>query len=189
MSSWPIRRVQRLALCAGAEAGFMVAGIEHDQAALLHEGVDLGEGRVRQRARVVAHRPIEDREEGQLVLVDIDSHGLGRLERGAGAQDFAQSRQAFLAGAIDLGVAGDDISQTRAKSGLQGEIVGRARGVRSRHFIRGRRFARRRLLRLDRLSRGQKRGGKEEDDARGKGPATEAQAAAQHQHGENVGDE
>ena len=47
--------------------------------------------RVGERARILAHRPIENREEGEFVFVDIDAHGFGRLEGGARAQDLAQS--------------------------------------------------------------------------------------------------
>src|SRR5581483_9428456 len=69
----------------------LVAGVEDDQPALLHIGVDLGERRVGERLRVVAHRPIEDGEEGQLVLVDVHADRVGRLERGPRAKHLAQA--------------------------------------------------------------------------------------------------
>ena len=81
---------QRLALGVGAgHRRVLVARVEDDEAALLHEGVDLGERRVGEGLSVLAHRPVQNREEGELVLVDVDAHGLGGLERGAGGQHLA----------------------------------------------------------------------------------------------------
>jgi hypothetical protein len=70
-----------LILLAAGEGAVMVLRIEYDHAALLHEGVDLGERRVGERLCILAHGPIENREEGQLVLVDVDAHGFGGFER------------------------------------------------------------------------------------------------------------
>ena len=102
----------------------LVARVEDDEAALLHEGVDLGERRVGEGLGVLAHRPVKQGEEGELVLIDVDAHRVGRLEGGAGAQHLAQTRQTFLADAIDIGVAGNDVSEVRLKRGLEREVVG-----------------------------------------------------------------
>ena len=101
----------------------MIAGVEDDHAALLHEGIDLGECRVGERARILPHRPIQQREEGELVLVDIDAHRLAGLERGAGGEHLAQSRQAPR-GSVDLRVAGHDVSELGLERGLKRKIVG-----------------------------------------------------------------
>ncbi len=158
----------------------MVARVEDDEAALLHEGVHLGERGVGERARVLAHRPIEDGEEGELVLVDVDAHGFGRLERGAGAQDLAQSRQSFFAGAIDVWVAGDDVSKMRLQRGLQREVI---RGG-GRHGRRGRGCC---ILRPYRGRRGsQNRQRQQGGGARRCGAAAPSPARAQQQQSENV---
>ena len=154
----------------------MIARIEDDEAALLHEGIDLGERRVGKWARVLAHRPIEEGKEGKLVLLDVDTHGVGGLERGAGAQHLAQSRQSLLAGAVDLRIAGDDIGEPRVQGGLAGEIVGRW----------GRRIFGGLLCNGGRSQGGPKCCGNEDGDTCGGDPAAETKTAAQHQHGENV---
>ena len=186
MSSWPIRRVSAL-VCAPVpeNRGLVVARIEHDQAALLHEGIHLGERRVRERLHVLAHRPIQDREEGKLVLIDIDAHRIGRLERGARAQHLAQPAQAFLAGAIDFGIAGDDVSEMGLQRGLQREIGGRGGRRRGPGF----RSRCRSVLRRGAMAGCRQERQREQDGAGRGGAAAEPHPAAQHQHGKDIDDE
>ena len=81
---------QRLALKPTArDRAFLVAGVEDDEPALLHEGIDLGQRLVGERLGVLADRPVQKREERKLVLVDVDAHGLGGLQRGARGEHFA----------------------------------------------------------------------------------------------------
>ena len=146
---------------------------------MLHEGVDLGERRVGERLGVLAHRPIEDREEGELVLVDVDAHRLGRLERGAGAQAPCSARQAFLAD-VDRSVGSPvmHISEMGLKRGLHREIVGGRSSLASvRCCVSAPRRRRRQRQERER----------EQDGGRLRGgAAAKAATRAQHQHGENV---
>ena len=176
MSSWPISRVRPwLCSAAAAERVLLVAGIEDDEAALLHEGIDLGERRVRQRLGVFRHRPIEDREEGQVVVVDVDAHRLAGLERGARGEHLAQSGQALAARLVDLRIAGDDISEMGLERSVEVEVLAARCRVR-------------RLLRLG-LGRGVRHGNegeRKEHGRRGWSAAPEAEARAQQDHGENI---
>ena len=60
----------------------VVAGVENDESAFLHVGIDLGDDRIGQRFGGGKHRPIEDRIECDFVLADIDGGGFARLDGG-----------------------------------------------------------------------------------------------------------
>ena len=100
-----------------------VAGVEQHGAALLHVGVDAVE-RVRRRLRRARHdRPVDQREEGELVAREVEADRLAGLERGALREEQRQALQAGLADVVDLGVAGDDIGE----AGLRASTSSRTR--------------------------------------------------------------
>ena len=100
-----------------------VAGIEQYGAALFHVGVDAVERVLRRLGRARYHRPVDQREERQFVMRRIDADGIAGLERGALGEEQRQSRHARLDDGIDVGIAGDDISQPRLRDRLDREII------------------------------------------------------------------
>src|ERR1700675_1583380 len=58
-----------------------VAGVEHHRAALLHVSVDQVDGVLRRLRRSRYHRPIDQREECQLVMRGIDADGIAGFQR------------------------------------------------------------------------------------------------------------
>ena len=57
------------------------------------------------------HRPVEQREEDQLVVLDIDRHRVAGLDRGAPVEDVVEADETGAALVVDLGVAGPDIGE------------------------------------------------------------------------------
>ena len=94
----------------------------------------------RQRLGVLEHRPVEDREERDLVLDDVDADGIARLDGGAHGEDAAQACEAELAGLVGLLVAGQHVAERdvlgRASGRWRRSLAGRrCRGARSRGGI------------------------------------------------------
>ena len=56
-------------------------------------------------------RPVDQREEGELVARDVEADRLAGFERGALGEKQREALQAGLADVVDLGVAGDDIGE------------------------------------------------------------------------------
>ena len=90
-----------------------VAGVEQDHAAGAQIAVELGIGLVRRAAAGSRRdRPVEEREERQLVGLQIDRHRVGRLDRGArGKASATGPRSPACATLVELRVAGDDMGQ------------------------------------------------------------------------------
>ena len=89
----------------------IVLGVEEDHAALLHVGVDLGKRGFRQRPGICQHRPVEDREEGDLVGEDVDGERLARLHGGARDQELAEADEALAARLVGGGIAGEHVAE------------------------------------------------------------------------------
>ena len=100
-----------------------VAGVEQHRAALLHVGVELVDGVLRWLRRAGDHRPVHQREEGEFIARRIDTDRLAGFQRGALREKQRQARQAGLHDRIDIGVAGQDIGETRLRNSLDGEVV------------------------------------------------------------------
>ena len=81
--------------------------------------------RIRGHRGIAENRPIEDREKGQVIALDINADGGRRIDRGAVADDIAEARQALQTYVIRGAVAGDDIGQAGLEGVLQGEIIRR----------------------------------------------------------------
>ena len=90
----------------------IVLGVEDDHAALLHVGVDLGERRFGNSARVGKHGPVEQGIEGDLVALDVDGERLARLHRRARDQELVEADQALAAGLVGGPIAGEDVAET-----------------------------------------------------------------------------
>ena len=67
-------------------------------------------------------RPVDQREERQLVARDVEADRLAGFERGALREEQRQALQAGLADAVDLGVAGDDVGEPGLDRRLHGEV-------------------------------------------------------------------
>ena len=67
----------------------------------------------RGRCRARHDRPVDQREERQLVAREVEPDRLAGFERGALREEQRQALQAGLADVVDLGVAGDDIGEPR----------------------------------------------------------------------------
>ena len=105
-----------------------VARVEQHGAALLHVGVDARQ-RGRRRARRARHdRPVDQREERELVARRIEPDRLAGFQRGALREEQREALQAELAEIVDLGVAGDDVGEPRLGGDLLGEFF--RRGIR-----------------------------------------------------------
>ena len=75
-----------------AEIGAVLARVEEDRAAVLHIGVELGESGRRGHGRIGRDRPVDQRKEDDLVLLDIDADRIARLDRGALQERVAETR-------------------------------------------------------------------------------------------------
>ena len=106
-----------------------VASVEQNGAALFHVGVDAGERLGRRLWRAWHDRPVDQREERELIAADIDADRIAGLERGALGQKQGQALQAGFAHGIRLGVAGHDIGEVGLDGGLGGELIGRRVGL------------------------------------------------------------
>ncbi len=100
-----------------------VAGVEQHRAALLHIGVDARERLARGLRRARHDRPVDQREEGELVARRIEADRLAGFERGALREEQRQALQAGLADAVDLGVAGDDVGEARLQRRFRRMLV------------------------------------------------------------------
>ena len=82
------------------------------------------------RARRARHdRPVDQREERELVARRIEPDRLAGFERGALREEQREALQARLADVVDLGIAGDDVGEARVGRDLLGEVVGRRIGL------------------------------------------------------------
>ena len=111
----------------GRHALAVVLGVEDDHAALLHVGVDLGERRLGQRPRIGQHRPVEDREEGDLVGEDVDGERLTGLHGRALDQETGRARSGPAGSPRRWRVAGQHVAEGDLGGGLDGARVVAAR--------------------------------------------------------------
>ena len=89
----------------------LVARVEEDRAAGREEAVEPLD-RLRRRLRLARHhRPVEQREEHELVTLDIDFHRRRRLDRGAAVEHVGQAGEPGADLGVDLGDAGADIGE------------------------------------------------------------------------------
>src|SRR5690606_36832094 len=149
--------------------------------ALLHVGVDLGERRVRERARIRQHGPIEDREERDLVGRDIDAEGLARLDGGSSCEYAADAEEAGAARIVRRGIAGQHVGKGDLAGCLYGKLQIAARWYRR---ARWRLWPRLRACRATR-ERESSYGGKNESGRRGgcrRPPAAASQQALKQEH-------
>ena len=86
---------------------------------------------VARRLRRARHdRPVDQREERQLVAGGIEPDRIAGFERGALREKQREALQAGLADVVDLGVAGDDIGEPRLDRRLHGVVTVLRKGVR-----------------------------------------------------------
>ena len=83
----------------------IIAGVEHDHAAVFHVGVDLGDDGIGQRLRRIEHRPVQHRIKRDLVFSDIDTKGLAGLNRSAGGEHFAKANETGAADVVGFFIA------------------------------------------------------------------------------------
>ncbi len=81
------------------------------------------------RGASAVDRPVDQREEGQLVALDVDGHRLGRLHRGARRERLAQTGEPGLGDAVDVRVAGGDVGEPRLQRRAHGEVEVRLTGA------------------------------------------------------------
>lgn len=90
---------QLFALGRGAAAGpcaHRVAGVEDHEPATLHIGFELAQGLGRGDRAAGHDRPVQHREEGELVAVGIEADSLAGFERGARAEHDVEAGKAGL---------------------------------------------------------------------------------------------
>lgn len=95
---------------AGQEAGG-VAGVEEDHAALAKIVLDAVDGCGVQGGMLGWHRPVEEREDGELVDGRIDRHGVAGLDRGPLFQHAAEAEEPGAAALVEVGDASLDIAE------------------------------------------------------------------------------
>jgi hypothetical protein len=106
-----------------------VARVEEDHAAGAQIAVQLGVGLVRGDRLVGGHGPVEEREERQLVGLQIDGDGFGRFDRGALEQGLRQAAQPRLGHVVEPRVARDDMREHDGSRGFDREdVLGFLRG-------------------------------------------------------------
>ncbi len=113
-----LRRAVRAGRCLDR-----VAGVEQHGAALLHVGVDLVDGILRRLRRARHDRPVDQREEGELVARRIDADGIAGLQRGALGQEQRQPVHPRLDDGVDVGIARHDIGEAGLRHRLHRELV------------------------------------------------------------------
>ena len=118
------RSSPRSAVGAAAAEPELVGGVEEHHAAMLQIVAEALLGRGGERRLVGGHAPIEDREEGELVGLEIDADGIAQLGGGALRDHQAEAEEARLADAVALVIAGDDIGEPRGAGGIDGEFIG-----------------------------------------------------------------
>ena len=111
------------AFLAGQQAGG-VAGVEQDHAALRQIGLDALDGTGGEVGMVGRDRPVEQREQSEVVGGDVDRPGIGGLDRGAHREHAGQALEAGLALAVDVGPAGHDIGQPGLAGQVEDALVG-----------------------------------------------------------------
>ena len=104
-----------------------IAGIEQDRAAGFEIAIDALGGAGRGRRLLRRHRPIEQREEDELVALDINGKRLRRLDGGAPVQRIDEADQPRAALGIDGLIPGLDISETQLRGRLHDKTVIRMR--------------------------------------------------------------
>ena len=98
------------ALLAGQEQGG-VAGVEQDHAALGEVGLDPLD-RTRRQVRMVGRdRPVEQREQSEIVGGDVDRHRVRGLDRGPHRQDAGQALEPGLALLVDVRLPGQHVGE------------------------------------------------------------------------------
>src|SRR5215471_5911093 len=105
-----------------------IAGIEQHCAALLHVAVDARQGLGRRLLSAGHDRPIDDREERELVVLQIDADRIASLERGALGQEGGEARKACFADQIGLAVARHHVGEVCFEGRSRCELVGRSVG-------------------------------------------------------------
>jgi hypothetical protein len=92
---------------AGERGGQLVAGVEQHGAAALHEGVEARDCRVARHRHRGVDGEIDQRIEGEFVILQIEADRFGRFQRGAALQVAGQAPEAGggdLVGAASLPV-------------------------------------------------------------------------------------
>src|SRR4029453_15326550 len=76
-------------------------------------------------------RPVDQGIEPRLVFLEVEANGIGRLDRGAVAQDLAQALEAVLGEVVDFLVAGGDVGQANVERALERLLFAERRRTRS----------------------------------------------------------
>ncbi len=101
----------------------LVARVEQHHAAVLHVLIQLADGLLRESGLRGVDRPIEKREEGEVVGLQVHPQGPQLLGGGAPVQDEAEAVEPRLAQPVQLGVAGAHIGELGRGGGGEGEAV------------------------------------------------------------------
>ncbi len=102
----------------------VVAGVEDDEAALLHVGVDLGDDRIGKRFGQFKHRPVENGIERDLVLGDVDGGRLAGLDRRPRFKNAREAEQSGPARLVRIAIAADDVGERHFRRRVDGGFVG-----------------------------------------------------------------
>ena len=97
----------------------LVAGVKDDRPAIAQELVDPAPCVVRKRILAIGHRPVDQREKGELIPFDVQSDRCARLDGGAAGEDLTQTGKAGPAGFVDFRIAGQHIGKMGLFGGLQ----------------------------------------------------------------------
>ena len=125
--------LQRGAVLAGEcqphwRALAVIAGVEHDQPALFHVGIDLGERCFRQRLRVGQHGPVQHGVERYFVGREIDANGVARLDRSLEPEVVAKTGQPQAAGRVGVRFTRDDIAKRHLAGCPHGGLLAGVQG-------------------------------------------------------------